>query len=393
MTNFDVIPNRQNTSSEKWDGLKEIYGADNLLPLWVADMDFKTPDFILNALQKKLDLGVLGYEIYRDELTNAVMSWEEKEHNFKLQPEDVLFSHGVINGLAFTLEAITNKGDGVIYQPPVYAPFINTIKEMERLAIPNPLVFKNGKWQINFDELEGLITPNCRVLLFCSPHNPVGRVWSEEELNKLAKIAIKNDLVIISDEIHQDFCYSGFCHIPIAKLDGIAQRVVTITAPSKTFNVAGLKGSCVIIKNKEIREKYKSVQSAFHLKDIGIFERCEMEAAYTEGSEWKNELVSYLEKNRDFAYDFIQKYLPRTVVARPEGTYLMWIDFSGYGFRDSDELQRFLVEKARLALTAASYCGETKAFARLNLGTSHAMLEIGLNRLKTALEGLNYDKR
>ena len=387
MTNFDVIPNRQNTSSEKWDGMKEAYGSNNLLPLWVADMDFKTPDFILNALQKKLDFGVLGYEIYRDELTNAIISWEEREHNFKPRPEDVLFSHGVINGLAFTLEAITNKGDGVIYQPPVYGPFINTIKEMGRRITPNPLVFKDGKWQINFDELESLITPNCRVLLFCSPHNPVGRVWSKDELQKLAEIAIKKDLIIISDEIHQDFCYSGFCHIPTAIVDGMSQRVVTITAPSKTFNVAGLKGSCVIIQNKEIRDKYKAVQSAFHLKDLGIFERCEMETAYNEGSEWKNELVAYLEKNRDFAYDFIKKYLPRAVVTRPEGTYLMWIDFSGYGFKDSDELQKFLVEKAQIALTSAPYCGETKAFARLNLGTSHAMLEIGLNRLKNALEG------
>lgn len=391
MTNFDVIPNRQNTSSEKWDGMKEVYGADNLLPLWVADMDFKTPDFILNALQKKLDFGVLGYEIYRDELTNAIISWEEREHNFKPRPEDVLFSHGVINGLAFTLEAITNKGDGVIYQPPVYGPFINTIKEMGRSVTPNPLVFKDDKWQINFDELEKLIAPNCRVLLFCSPHNPVGRVWSKDELNKLAEIAIKKDLVIISDEIHQDFCYSGFCHIPTATVDGLSQRVVTITAPSKTFNVAGLKGSCVIIQNKEIRDKYKAVQSAFHLKDIGIFERCEMEVAYNEGSEWKNELVTYLEKNRDFTYDFIKKYLPHAMITKPEGTYLMWIDFSAYGFKDSDELQKFLVEKAHLALTSAPYCGETKAFARLNLGTSHAMLEIGLNRLKNALEGLNYD--
>ena len=386
MTNFDAIPNRQGTSCEKWDGMKEAFGTDGLLPLWVADMDFQTPDFILAALQDKLSQGVLGYEIYRDELLRAVASWQEKEHNFLVKEGDILFSHGVVNGIALALEAVTGKGEGVIYQPPVYAPFFNTINEMGRVATPNPLVFQDGRWQMNFDELESLASTTCRVLLLCSPHNPVGRVWTREELAKLAEIAVRKNLIVISDEIHQDFCYSGHCHIPIATLDGMASRTITITAPSKTFNVAGLKGSCVIIQDETLKEKYKSVQSAFHLKDIGIFERCEMEAAYSQGSDWKNELVAYLEGNRDLAYDFIKRHLPRATVAMPEGTYLMWIDFTGYGFQTSGELQDFLVKKARLALTPATLCCEARAFARLNLGTSRAMLEIGLERLRQAME-------
>ena len=385
--NFDKYIDRRNTDCEKWDGLEEEFGRKDLLAFWVADMDFPAPPEVLEAVHKKVDQGALGYPIMPKSLYDAIRLWEEKRHGWKFGNEAISWAPGVVAGLSFAVMALTKPGDGVIIQTPVYPPFYRTVREAGRIINENPLKYENGRYVMDLEGLEKLITPTCRTLILCSPHNPVARVWSKEELEALAELAERKDMIIIADEIHQDLVYSDARHICLASLsEETAKRVITFVAPSKTFNIAGMKASVAIIPDAKLRAMYTSVLERFHLNSVNILGITAMEAAYSKCGEWLDELLAYLEKNRDYTEKFIRERLPKAHMDHPEGTYIFWIDFRCYGF-NAETLERFLVEEAGVALNKGLNFGSAgDGFARINIGTTMAMLKEGLEKIAAALD-------
>ena len=378
---------RRGTNCEKWDYLKEEFGKSDLLALWVADMDFPAPPEVLKALHNKIDEGALGYPITPDSLLEAVTGWQKKRHGWEIRKEAVTWAPGVVAGLAFSLMAFTKPGDGVIIQTPVYPPFYAIIDEAGRKIVKNPLKRENGRFVMDLEGLEKLVTPTCRTLIICSPHNPVARVWTREELEALADIAKRKDILVISDEIHQDLVFSDAKHICIASLsDEMSSRTVTFVAPSKTFNIAGMKSSVALIPDEKLRFRYQSVLDRFHLGSLSILGLTATETAYAECAEWLDELMVYLEENREMTEKFVKERLPKAKMDHPEGTYIFWIDFRVYGF-NSETLMDFLVNEAKVALNNGSNFGtEGEGFARINIGTNRAQLKEGLERIAGALE-------
>ncbi|MDD4159457.1 MAG: PatB family C-S lyase [Synergistaceae bacterium] len=385
--NFDIKMDRRGTNCEKWDLLEEEFGRKDLLALWVADMDFPAPPEVLDVLHKKIDEGALGYPIAPDSLLKAVTDWQKRRHGWDIARESVAWAPGVVAGLAFSIMAYTKPGDGVIIQTPVYPPFYSTISEAGRRIVKNPLKRENGRYVMDLGGLEKLVTPTCRTLILCSPHNPVARVWTREELEALADLAERKDMLIISDEIHQDLIYSDAKHISIASLSKeMSARTVTFVAPSKTFNIAGMNSSVALIPDESLRYRYLSVLNRLHLTSLSILGLTAMETAYAECAGWLDELMAYLEGNRDFTEKFIREHMPKAKLDHPEGTYIFWIDFRGYGF-DSAGLMDFLVNDAGVALNNGRNFGtEGDGFARINIGTSREMLKEALERIARALK-------
>ena len=383
---FNKYMDRRGTDCEKWDGLKDDFGRGDLLAMWVADMDFPAPPEVLEAIHKKVDEGALGYPMIPDSLRDTVRAWEREHYGWEFGREAVSWAPGVVAGLSFAVMGLTKPGDQIIIQTHVYMPFYRTVREAGRIIAKNPLKYENGRYTMDFEGLEKLITPTCRTLILCSPHNPVARVWSREELERLADIAIRKNMIIISDEIHQDLVYSDAKHICIGSLPGMAERTVTFIAPSKTFNIAGMKASVAIIPDELLRGIYVSVLERFHLNSINILGITAMEAAYGKCGEWHRELVAHLEGNRDYMEAFVKERMPKAHMDHPEGTYIFWIDFRGYGFND-ETLTDFLVNEAKVALDPGTWFGvEGDGFARLNIGTTRAMLKEGLERIAGALD-------
>lgn len=388
---FDRYIDRRNTDCEKWDDLEGEFGRGDLLALWVADMDFPAPPEVLEAIHKKVEQGALGYPMITDSLRGAIRNWELTRHGWRFDKEAISWAPGVVAGLSFAVEAYTKPGDGIIIQTPVYPPFYRTVREAGRIIVKNPLIRKDGRAMMDIEGLEKLVTPTCRTLILCSPHNPVARVWSKEELEALADLAKRKDMLIISDEIHQDLVFSDAKHICLASLPDMEKHVVTFVAPSKTFNIAGMKASVAIIPDYSLRARYISVIERFHLNSVNILGITAMEAAYSHCAEWLDELMAYLEANRDYTERFVRERMLRARMDHPEGTYIFWIDFRGYGF-DAETLQDFLVNEARVALNKGLNFGtEGDGFARINIGTTRAVLEEALNRIADALDkrGLN----
>lgn len=383
--NFDEYIERRGTDCEKWDGLKEFFGRDDILAFWVADMDFKSPAPVLEAVCEKVNHGVLGYPKVSESLLDSVQSWQKRRHDFCFDKDAIAWAPCVMTGIAFAIMATTKANDGIIIQTPVYPPFYRAIRDAGREIVKNPLKRENGRYVMDLEGLERLITPTCRTLLLCSPHNPVSRVWTKQELEALADVAKRRDLIIISDEIHQDIVYSGSKHVCIASLPDMDKRVMSFSAPSKTFNIAGLKAAFAVIQNKDLLEKYKKATDRFHFEAPNILAMTAMEAAYTKGDPWLCDLLEYLGENKKMTEDLISTRMPKAKMDTPEGTYVFWIDFRGYGF-NSETLHDFLVNKARVALNKGTSFGvEGDGFARLNIGTQRAQLKEGLNRIADAL--------
>ena len=383
---FDTYIERRGTSSMKWDLVGERFGDPDLLPYWVADMDFKSPPEVIEAIEDKLKHGVLGYPVVKESLIDSIVNWEKVRHGWSFDKSAVTWSPGVVGGLAFAIEAYTKPGDGIILQTPVYPPFYEIIEAAGRHVVKNPLKRENGKFVMDLDGLGKLITPTCRTLIFCSPHNPVSRVWTKSELEKLAELAISKDLLILSDEIHQDIVFSDAKHTCLATLPDMDDKTLTFIAPSKTFNLAGLSSSIVIIPDPSLMDQYKSVLVRFHLSRLNAMGLVAMEAAYSKCAGWADEMVEYLEGNRDFTEKFVKERMPKSKMDHPEGTYIFWIDFRGYGF-DGKTLPEFLATEAKVALNKGLDFGEEGAgFARLNAGTTRKQLAEGLERIATALD-------
>lgn len=383
--NFDEIINRRNHYSKKWTDLDECNGE--VLPMWIADMDFRVADEILEALKKPINDGVLGYNYLPDSFFESIINWVEENHNWKIEKEWLIFSPGVVPGINIALNAFSKENDGILIQPPVYPPFYRVIENNKRKAIENPLVYDEGKYKMDLSNFNNKINENTKIALLCNPHNPVGRVWRKEELEDFGNACIDNNILIVSDEIHCDMAFKGYKHIPFASVsDKFAMNSITFMAPSKTFNIAGLFASVAIIPNEEIRNKYCITVETMELTHTNIFGAVGFEAAYNYGKAWLEEALVYIENNADFAVDYIERNIPQIKAYKPDGTFLLWLDFTALG-KTSEEIDDILINKGRIRLNnGADYGTGGEKFFRLNIGCSRKTLEEGLKRIKTAIK-------
>ncbi len=386
--NFDEIIPREGTDTLKYDARKRYFGTEDVLPMWVADMDFRTPDFIVNAMKKRLEHEVFGYTLKPDSLYEAVIGWMQRRHGWKVEKDWILFTPGVVPAFNMCIQAYSKPGEKIILQSPVYYPFFWGVELNKRAMLNNQLVRKGDRYEMDLDDLRKKIDSTTKAMLFCHPHNPVGRVWNREELMELAKICIENNIVMISDEIHSDLIFDGYKHIPYAMLGKeMEQQSITCIAPSKTFNVAGLATSAVIIPNPALRQKFTDVVESLHIAGGNIFGAVAMEAAYARGDEWLSQALKYITGNVDYLEDFVSQNLPQVKVIRPEGTYMAWLDFSRLNLSDPD-LKRFMIEKAKLGFNHGPTFGPGgEGFQRINLGCPREIVKEATKRLKEAIKG------
>ncbi len=387
--NFDETVPREGTNCLKYDARKMFFNTEDVLPLWVADMDFKTPDFIVEAMKKRLEHEIFGYSFKSDSYYEAIINWMKRRHGWEVQKGRISSSPGVVAGLTIGIEAFSKPGDGVIVQPPVYFPFFDCVKGTNRKMVENPLKIENGRYTFDFDDLRSKIDEGTRLLLLSNPQNPGGMVWTREELTELADICVENNIMIISDEIHSDLVFEGKRHIPIATLsEKIAQNCMVLMAPSKTFNVAGLTSSVVIIPNKLNYVRYERALGTGHLGMGNIFGTVALEAAYTHGDEWLAQLMGYLWANYQLLADFFAINLPKVKVMKPEATYLVWLDFREYGIKNR-ELIQFTTQKAKVGLNDGGKFGTGgNGWLRINIGCTRSVLEEALKRIRKAFAEL-----
>lgn len=387
--NFDEIIPREGTNSLKYDARKQVFNSSDILPLWVADTDFKTPDFIVNAIKKRAEHEIFGYTFKPDSYYRSIIGWMQRRHNWSIKKEWISFSPGVVAGLTCAIKAFSNPGDGVVVQPPVYSPFFSCVEGTGREIVRNPLIIKNNRYTFDFHNLKSQINKKTRLLLLCNPHNPGGMVWKNEELEELGSICNKNDILIISDEIHSDLIFKGNRHIPITMVsEETAKNSIILSAPSKTFNIAGLTTSVVIIPDKKKFEQFEKILNLAHLGMGNIFGAVALEAAYSYGDEWLNQLLDYLWNNYLYLKKFFNNNLPEVKVMNPEATYLVWLDFREYRM-DGKELTKLIVDKAKVGLNNGAGFGiEGNGWMRLNIGCPRSILAEGLNRLNNAFSGI-----
>ncbi len=383
---FDQRIDRRNTQCVKWDATAEVFGREDLLPLWVADMDFTAPEPVIEAIKARADHGVFGYEIKPQSLNEAVLNWLQTRHNWAIDPSWLSYSPGVVGGLATAILALTEPGDRIAIQPPVYPPFFSLGDQNDRIVVENRLIESDGRYTMNLVELEDIFRSGVKVLILCSPHNPVGRVWSREELLALGALVVKYDVTVLSDEIWADLVFSNHQHIPLASLSPeIAERVITFMAPSKTFNLAGFYLSNVIIPNETLREKFANQVQRLGNAHSNVFAPVAAEAAYRHGGVWLDELLAYLEENVAYVQGELAKIAPKIRVVRPEGTFVLWLDCTDLGL-PPEELNQFFVQQAGLGLNDGASFGTSGAgYQRMNIGCPRSLLEEAMKRLAQAL--------
>jgi cystathionine beta-lyase len=383
--NFDEIVDRNGSGSVKYDGSKRVFKEDNLFPMWVADMDFKTPQYITDAIIKRVNHGLFGYPEYSMDLFTHIINWIYKKHNWRLNYKNFTLSPTVVASLSVAIEAFSKPNDKIIIQTPVYGPFYSVIETQNRIIIENPLVEENGYYSIDFEHLESIIDENTSMLLLCSPHNPIGRVWKKEELEKLGDICLKNNIKIISDEIHSDIVYSN--HTPIASIsDKLSNITLTLNSPGKTFNISGLEISYAYTENLEMLKEFKMVMKNRTIGVENVISLATLEASYTQIENYINQLNKYLESNIDFTIDYLNKYLPKLKISKPEGTYLLWLDFRSFDLSHK-EINDLLLKKGKVALTDGLFFGKNgDKFFRLNVALPKSRLQEGLSKLVKSFE-------
>lgn len=378
---FDILPDRKNSISLKW----RIYEPD-VLPMWVADMDFRSPEAVIRAIQKEVDRGVFGYPDGSDEFKAVLVNWLDELYRWRVAPEEILLIPGIVTGLNVVSHLFSKAGGEALVQTPIYPPFLSSPGTAGLTRVDQELVRQpDGSYAIDFAAFESAITDRTRVFMLCNPHNPVGRVFRREELERLAEICLRRNVLICSDEIHSDLIYAGHRHIPIASLHPeIARHSITLMAPSKTFNIAGLQCSFAIVQNPELRAQLKKAGEGMS-GWVNLMGMIAGKAAYEEGRDWLRDLMVYLQGNRDYLFDFIQQRLPGVNMAKPEGTYLAWLDCRAAGIVGNPS--EFFHQKARVAVNdGASFGKGGEGFVRLNYGCPRSMLEEALQRMKSALE-------
>lgn len=387
---FDKEIVRAGTSCYKWDKRTELFGRGDVIPMWVADMDFEVCPYITRAIKNRAGHAVYGYDFRGEDFFDSAREWLAGRHGWNTETDWMLFTPGVVSALVFAQRAFSAKGDKIVIQPPVYPPFAGTVKENGRTLVNNPLRLENGRFEIDFEDLDVKLR-GAKAIILCNPHNPTGRVFTRNELERLAALCIRHDVVIISDEIHSDLVFDGHHHTHIASLSPeAAARTVTLVAPSKTFNIAGLCSSIAVIPDQGLRNKFASVVASTHTAEGNAFGNVAFAAAYREGAEWLEEVKKYIYGNYELVRDFIAREIPSIRSYPLEGTYLMWLDFSAWNMT-GEQLQNFLVNEAGLGLNDGRTFGrEGLHHARMNLATRRALVNRALGQLRDACkkEGL-----
>jgi len=388
MYNFDEVIGRRGTGSLKYDLAVKRGMPEDVIPFWVADMDFKSPPEVLGALSERIDHGIFGYsDTLDDAYFNALSGWYRDRFDWNIKPEWLVKLPGVVFAICTAIRALTKPGDAVMIQQPVYYPFESSVKDNDRRLVVNKLVNINGKYRMDIDQFERLIVEeNVKLFILCNPHNPVGRVWTREELTAVGDICTRYGVYVISDEIHQDFVYPGYRHLVFAGLKPeYADITVTCTAPSKTFNLPGLQISNIFIANEKIRRQFAAEARKTGYSQPNLMGMVACQAAYEHGAQWLDDLILYLSENLALIRSFLQNELYSIHMIEPEGTYLVWLDFSALGLSDRD-LEQLLVHKARIWLSSGpSFGAGGEGFQRFNIACPRSVLQQGLNRLKEAL--------
>lgn len=383
---FDELINRRNTQSLKWDGVLELFGEDNLIPMWVADMDFRPPEAVVQAVAERAAHGIYGYEKKPSAYVDAVLNWLQTRHDWTIESNWLYHSPGVVPGLAMAILALTEPGEQIVIQPPVYPPFYRVIQENQRVVVENNLLFEDGRFTMDFVDLEKCFREGAKTLILCSPHNPVGRVWTLKELQQLEKLTAQYQVTVLSDEIWSDLVFPEYKHRPLASLSAeMASRTLTFMAPSKTFNLAGFYISNVIIPNPQLQEKFCAQVQRLGLNHLNFFGLVASEAAYTNGASWLDQLLDYLQKNADYVITELEKISPKIKVIRPEGTFVLWLDCRELGI-PPEKLNSFFVNKAGIAFNDGMVFGPSGyGFQRMNIGCPQVMIAEAITRLTEIL--------
>ena len=384
---FDKYIDRKGTDSVKYDLNRTIFGTEELLSMWVADMDFEVPDFIREAVIERAGHPVYGYTFRPGRFFESAAGWLFRRHGWEVSPGSFSFSPGIVPALNLIVMEFTRPGDRIVVQPPVYFPFFSAVTNHDRKLVYNPLAEQSGRYGMNFDHLEAEFKKGAKMLFLCHPHNPVGRVWRKKELEQLAGLCVKYGVLIVSDEIHSDLVLFGNRHIPFASLGKeVADLTFTCVAPSKTFNLAGLYTSAVITTNPELKKGYDRILDAVHVGGGNLFGQVAFEAAYTHGDAWVDQLLKYLEQNYINLREFLDHSLPGIVVSPLEATYLAWLDLSFLGM-DDKQLKRFVVEQALIGLNDGPMFGPGgEQHQRINIATPGKVLQRGLQQLSEAVK-------
>ena len=386
MYNFDQPVSRWGTNCEKWDYISEKYKSKDLIPMWVADMDFEVSPYILEKVQKILNQKVFGYQYLSEEYYKAIIHWMDRRHHFTVEKEWIYYIPNVVAGLSYAIEAVSNPGDEILVLTPVYGPFYDAVTKNNRILLDCPLQEEDGYYQMDLENLEKKITSRTKAVLFCNPHNPGGRVWTRQELEQLAAICVHHNLYIISDDIHADLLMKGQVHTMIASLsEEIANRTITCTSISKPFNVASFQMAYMIVKNSDIAAKLKETLNKLHLLDGHAFCEAALIGAYNYSEQWLDEMMTYVEGNMDYLVTFIQENIPVLSVKKPEGTYLAWIDCRRLPI-DPDNLLEFFVNECNVVVTDGGFFGEAgKGFVRLNMACPRNIVKKALNQIRDGI--------
>ncbi|MGM8216507.1 MalY/PatB family protein [Bacillaceae bacterium W0354] len=384
---FKQIIKRENTRAVKWDMRENLFGRDDVLPMWVADMDFLTVPQLKDAIIERAEHNLYGYTTYDQEIIDLVIQWVKDRHDFDVDPNLISFSSGVIPSLHALVQAFTKEKDKIVIQPPVYPPFFAVIKSHNREILENPLTYENGYYSMNLEQLEEHFKNGAKAFILCSPHNPVGRVWTKDELQKVAELCVKYNVYLFSDEIHNDVVFNNSKHYPIANLnESIKQLTFSLMAPSKTFNVAGLQASYIISPNPEAKKAFDAQLLKQGFSSLNTFGCVALEAVYKHGKTWLENLLKQLEDNRNMVIEQINKSGLPIHVVKSEGTYLVWLDFTQTGL-DHEEIKRKLIHEAKLGLNDGLTFGtQGEKFMRMNIACPPSTIEEGLNRLITAFK-------
>lgn len=388
--NFDELIDRTNTNCLKYDFAQERKHRNDLLPLWIADMDFRLPDEIIADIQKAASHGIFGYSEVKTDYFEPLHNWFYNHFGWDTKEEWLVKTPGVVYAIALAIKAFTNEEDAVMLQQPVYYPFSECIIDNKRKLVNNQLVYEDGKYTIDFEDFESkIINQKVKLFLLCNPQNPAGRVWTKEELLKLGKICLKHKVLVLSDEIHCDFTYPGYSHTVFASInEELAQNSIICTSPSKTFNMAGMQISNIFIPNKEIRNAFKHELNASGYSQLNTLGLVACKSAYSKGEEWLNELKVYLNENLNYVRSFLKENIPEIKLVEPEGTYLVWLDCSGLGLTYK-ELEKVVIDKAKLWLDGGIIFGKATAlFERINIACPRSVLEKALTNLADAVHSM-----
>ncbi len=384
--NFDQPITRETTHSVKFDGRQHYFGTADVSPLWVADMDFAVPDCVTRALHERINHPVFGYTLYPETIYQSVIDWFQRRHQWTIERDWISFAPGVVPSLFAAVQAFAKEGEGVIVQSPVYFPFFSAVTTNHRKLVNNPLREVNGRYEMDFERLEYSAQQGARLLMLCTPHNPVGRVWSETELQQVLTIARRYDLTILSDDIHCDLIYSGVKHTMLGRLAQPGDKIITTIAPNKTFNIPGLGLSALIIPDAAQRNAMKQMFESLHVGNYNPLSITAFEAAYREGDQWLDELMHYLERTRDFAADFIAREIPQIKLIKPEATYLLWLDCRALGMTDA-QLRDFFVRECKVGMNPGTVFGEGgSGFMRMNIGVRRAVIAQALDSIRKAIQ-------